>query len=470
MPEKNLAEIPRNLRELYAKGKAAFERNNLDYAITILTGVLAQEPAFYEAREALRATQCKRGKKSGLFKRLLSSAHPKYVQAQAVWRKNPTEAVRLLEEVLNQDPFNAAAHRLLAEAAMAADLPKTAVLSLEIVRKNNPDDRETAVKLARALGKLGQWARAESLLAAMVNKRPDDLELADELKEVAAKRTLEEGGYDKLADGQGSYRDILKDEKEATLLEQEQRSHKDEDAASRLLAEYESRLREEPNNLRLLRSVAELYAERKEFDKALAYYNRLQQMEARDPSLERAVAALYAKRFEEELAQLDPNAPDYAARKEAILKQKQEFLLADARRRVERYPNDPHLRFELGQLLYEAGQTREAIEQFQKAQASPSLRIRSLYHLSLCFMRRGMHDLAARSLQNALKEKTEMDGEKKELLYTLGLAYEKMGRREEALEQFKLIYETDIAFRDVAERVDAYYAAQENPPGEEGQA
>jgi len=37
---------------------------------------------------------------------------------------------------------------------------------------------------------------------------------------------------------------------------------------------------------------------------------------------------------------------------------------------------------------------------------------------------------------------------------------ESMGKKEEAIEQFKTIYETDISYQDVAAKVDAYYAAQ----------
>ena len=77
-----------------------------------------------------------------------------------------------------------------------------------------------------------------------------------------------------------------------------------------------------------------------------------------------------------------------------------------------------------------------------------------------CVSRRGMNDLAARTLQNALKEKLIFDEEKKELLYQLGTVLEKMGKPEEAIEQFKMIYEVDMGYKDVAPKVDASYAAQ----------
>jgi hypothetical protein len=69
-----------------------------------------------------------------------------------------------------------------------------------------------------------------------------------------------------------------------------------------------------------------------------------------------------------------------------------------------------------------------------------------------------MNDLAARTLQNAIKEKVIFDEEKKDLIYSLGCVLEKMGKKEEAIDQFKLIYETDIGYKDVAAKVDAYYS------------
>jgi hypothetical protein len=42
----------------------------------------------------------------------------------------------------------------------------------------------------------------------------------------------------------------------------------------------------------------------------------------------------------------------------------------------------------------------------------------------------------------------------------LGLVLEKMGKPEEAIEQFKLIYEVDIGYKDIADKVDTYHSAK----------
>jgi hypothetical protein len=80
--------------------------------------------------------------------------------------------------------------------------------------------------------------------------------------------------------------------------------------------------------------------------------------------------------------------------------------------------------------------------------------------LAQCFAKRKMFDMAARKLQSAIKEKVLFDDEKKELIYNLGCVYESMTKKEEAVDQFKLIYEVDIGYRDVAAKVDAFYAGQ----------
>ncbi|RMD66142.1 hypothetical protein D6833_01870, partial [Candidatus Parcubacteria bacterium] len=96
MPEKNLSQIPRDLRELYQKGTMALQRQNYDYAIAIFMQVLQREPAFFECRQALRAAQFKKtGGKTGFFKKLMggASASPTLAKAQMVMRKNPLEAM-----------------------------------------------------------------------------------------------------------------------------------------------------------------------------------------------------------------------------------------------------------------------------------------------------------------------------------------------------------------------------------------
>ena len=81
-------------------------------------------------------------------------------------------------------------------------------------------------------------------------------------------------------------------------------------------------------------------------------------------------------------------------------------------------------------------------------------------YLAQCFAKKKMFDMAARTLQNAIKEKPVFDEEKKELVYNLGSVLEYMSKKEEAIEQFKLVYEIDASYKDVSKKIDDYYASQ----------
>jgi len=465
MPEKSQNEIPACWRDLYEKGLTAYKRQNLDYAISLFNQILEKEPGFYDCREALRAAQFKKiGAGSNFFMRALgkaTSTGPLLARCRMALHSNPLEAIQLAEQILNQDPHSTLAHKLLADAAMAADLPRTAALSLEIVFKTAPRDRELAMRLARALAGAGQAQRAEEILTDLLQNDPSNNDISQALKNLSVHRTMEEGGYNALSDGSGSYRDILKDKEEAKALEQDQREVKSGDVATNLIQEYEARLAREPKNVRLLRSLADLHAQKNDYDASLAYYQRiLDSGMGSDSTIEKNIAETHLKKFDYLESQLDPGAPDHAQKVAAIKADRQAFQLAECKTRADKFPTDLGIRFELGQLYYETGHIGEAIQELQKAQNNPHRRIQSLFYLGQCFAKRGMNDLAARTLQTAIKEKVVFDDEKKELIYALGCVLEKIKKTEEAIEQFKQIYEVDIGYKDVAAKVDAYYAGK----------
>src|ERR1035438_10156137 len=390
-----------------------------------------------------------------------AGSSPQVARGHMALSKDPGEALRIAEQILNGDPTNSGAHKLVVEAATALELPKTAVLSLEILASNSPKDRDVAIKYANALADSGEVGRAEKILADLYRSFPADNELAQALKDLSARKTLDEGGYEALADGTGSYRDILKNKEEAVSLEQQNRQVKTEDVAERLINEYETRLKTEPKNLKLLRSLAELCTQKKQFDRALEFYGQIKGSEiGADASLDRSIAETMVRKFDHQASLLDPNAPDYADKAAKLQAEKQAYQLAECQKRAERFGSDLQIRFELGQLYFQMGKITEAMKEFQKAQGNPHRRIQALSYLGQCFERRGINDLAASTFQDAIKEKVVFDEEKKELVYLLGCVYEKMAKKEEAIAQFKMIYAADVGYKDVAEKIDAYYGGQ----------
>jgi len=468
MAEKSVSEVSRDLRLLYQKGLDALSRENLDYALDLFNQVLLKEPSFHDCRRGLRTAQLRKaagvGGAGGFFKKAFSSVSstPLVAKGQMALRNNPGEAMHWAEQILNGDPSNAGAHRIILEAATTLELPRTRAMALEALVKKSPKDKALVIQFSEVLAQIGEEAVAENVLQELARVAPGDPDLAKALKNISAHKTLNEGGYETLSEGQGSYRDILKDKKEAVSLEQEKRVQLNEDVASRLIQEYEVRLQTEPDNLKLVRSLAELYSQKNQFDRALVLYRRIQESEmgANDPALERAVATTLVRSMDYAAGELNPFEEGHADKVSLIQTEKLAFQLEDCRKRVEKFPTDLSIRFEMGVLYFQAGKIGEAIQELQKAQNNPHKRFPAMNYLAQCFARRKMHDLAARTLQNAIKEKIVFDEEKKELIYNLGCVLQDMGKGAEALEQLKQIYEVDIGYRDVAAKVDAFYAEQ----------
>jgi tetratricopeptide (TPR) repeat protein len=179
-----------------------------------------------------------------------------------------------------------------------------------------------------------------------------------------------------------------------------------------------------------------------------------------DPSLETAIANTIVRRFDHQIASLNPSDADHAAQVAAIQAEKLNFQLAECQKRAEKFPTDLAIRYELGVLYFQAGKIGEAIQELQKARGNPHKRLAAMGYLAQCYGRRKMFDLAAGTLQEAIKEKQVFDDEKKELLYNLGVMLENMGKKDEAMEQFKVIYAADSGYKDVNARVEAFYAGQ----------
>ena len=96
-------------------------------------------------------------------------------------------------------------------------MPRTAVLSLEVLFRNSPKDKEIAIQFANALAEIGEVQTRRKNPLGAVPASPTDNDLAQALKDISARKTIDEGGYEALADGTGSYRDILKDKERGRL-------------------------------------------------------------------------------------------------------------------------------------------------------------------------------------------------------------------------------------------------------------
>jgi len=225
----------------------------------------------------------------------------------------------------------------------------------------------------------------------------------------------------------------------------------------------------EPQNVDFAKRLGLLHDQKDDLEGAIAWYQYAVDLTNKsDPGLVRKVADLKMKqldrriredeKFLAEHSDADPQFAEKSAELEAAKKERSNLLIVDARKRLDRNPTDLQLRYELGEQLTIAGEYRDALPELQRARQNPNARLKAMNLLGRCYRELGMLDLAAKQLEDAAAEMVIMDAVKKEIVYNLGLVYERIGDAKKYIDAMKMIYEADYGYRDVAARVESSYS------------
>jgi len=469
MAIKTEKELSETQRSHWLKAVAAIELRNFGYAISLLQGVLKQEPQFLTARQLLRRAEVTKSKsaKKSFFN--YSTAPIAVMKAQREIKKDPKRAVEMLEEILEKEPYNRQANLVLKEAAVAAGWPEIGVFALRTLLEEYPRDVKVLHELGRLHHELGESDREVEIYNQITEINPLDAEALRLGKDASARASMTTGGWTQAV----SYRDLIKDKEMAVSIEQQSRMRLTGESLDKQIAETYALQQAEPGNIDLARRLGALSEQKDDIAAAIGWYQYAADLtKGADAGLIRKVSDLKTKGLEREIAAheefLSTHAADHelSAKKTEELrvakKKRAEILVEDARERVERNPTDLQLRFELGEHLVNAGHFREALPELQRARQNPNARLKAMNMLGRCYNDLGMLDLAMKQLEEASREILAMDAMKKEIIYNLGLVYERMGEREKSLSCMKQIYEADYGYRDVATRVESSY--QQNIP------
>lgn len=464
MAVKTEKDLPEFHRANWLKAMSAMQLKNYGYAIQLLQTVLKSHPEFLGARQLLRKASIAKvaGKKSLLSG--LSVASFSSIKFQSQIKKDALGALDAIEKSLESEPQNPQLNHLLKDAALAAKLPEVAAFALETIIEASPKDTKVMHELARHHMQHAAPAKAAELYQRILAISPNDLAAVKGAKDAAASNSMKTGGWEK---EETTYRDLIKDKDQAVALEQQSRVVRSEEMIDNLLAELHAKAEAEPGIVDTARRIAELYEQKEDWENATNWFSYAASLTNNsDMALVRKASDLQLRQFDlaiearEKFIAENPGTPEseaYAAELEPLKKQRAEIALDAARARVEQNPTDLQLRFELGDILVALGNWQEAIPELQKARQNPNVRMRAMSLLGQCFTARGMLDLAAKTLADAAAELMVMDAVKKDVIYNLGLVYEKMGNADKSVDCMKQIYEVDYGYRDVAKRVESSY-------------
>ncbi|PYL95006.1 MAG: hypothetical protein DME28_03305 [Verrucomicrobia bacterium] len=464
MAVKTEKELNEAQRSLWLKAMAAIELRNFGYAISLLQGILKQEPQFLTGRQLLRRAEVakqKAGKKS-FFN--ISTAPIAVMNAQREIKKAPQHAVEMIEKVLEGEPYNRQANLALKEAAVAAGWLEIGVFALQTLLEENPRD----VKLLHELGLLyhqtGQSDEEVEIYNRITEIDPLDAAALRLGKDASARASMATGGWTQAE----SYRELIKDKDVAISLEQQSRMQLSGEALDRQIAELEAQQQAKPQNADLARRLGALCEQKDDIESAIKWYQRAVELTgSSDAGLIRKLSNLKMRGAERDIAAHEEFLAGHTKKDAAHAKRSEELqaakkkragiLIEEVKKRLERNPTDLQLRFELGEHFVNAQRFREAVPELQRARQNPNARLKAMNLLGVSYCELGMLDLAMKQFEDAAREIVTMDPMKKEIVYNLGTVYEKMGAREKSLNCMKQIYEADYGYKDVAERVESSY-------------
>lgn len=109
--------------------------------------------------------------------------------------------------------------------------------------------------------------------------------------------------------------------------------------------------------------------------------------------------------------------------------------------------------YDLGISYKEMGLLEEAISEFQLASKGEQERLAAFEMLGLCFMERGEPKFAVKQFERGIATPGHSEEEYLGLYYYLGMAYEQMGDLDKAREAYENVYNVDINFRDVRQKL-----------------
>lgn len=468
MALKTERELNQNQHALWLKALAAIELRNFGYAISLLQGILKQEPQFLTGRQLLRRAEATKlqGSKKSFFN--ISTAPIAIMKAQREIKKKPQRAIEIVETILEDEPYNRQANLTLKEAAVAAGWPEIGVFALQTLLEENPRD----VKLLHELGQLyhqtGHSEEEVEVYNRITEIDPLDAVASRLAKDASAQASMNRGGWAQAE----SYRELIKDKEVAISLEQQNRMQLTGDALNQQISELQARQQADPQNVAFARKLGSLHEQKDDLEAAVKWFQRaLDLTGGGDAGLVRKVSDLKVRAAERDIAAHEEFLAAYEkhdamrARKtdelEAARKKRTEMVIEEAKKRIEGNPTDLQLRFELGEQLVIARRFREAVPELQRARQNPNARLKAMNLLGVCYRDLGMLDLAMKQLEEAATEISTMDTAKKEIVYNLGIVCEKMGDREKFLGCMKQIYEVDYRYKDVAEKVESSYRQEE---------
>ncbi len=436
------------------RGRQALETGKYDLAVDMLMEAVAAAPDVLETRKLLRAAQIanfrKNGGKSGLFAKIGFAAARQKILSH-VKKGEGALAMAEAEKLLAQNPLDPDNIKAAVKAAEAAGKADHAAVTVEAAYECSNKDPSLLERVATYYTMAKRWDKARDAYRKLSELKPGDQRVLAMLKNAEAQATMSAGWTDSVGK-KGGFQNLIANKEQAAKLDAANKAVVAGSDAEMLIKEKLDQIAAEPKNMNARRALARLYIQAKQFYEAIEVLEAAIEVSGTmDPELDRMLSQTKVQYYDQQIGLLREEGRTEEA--DQMEGEKNQFVFDDLAQRVERYPNDLHLRFELGRQYFEYGYYDDALTHLQLAQKSPKDRLWALYYLAMCFLYQGQTDMGVMQLETARDAIPTMDDLKKKVVYQLGRCAEDTGDLEKAYQYYKDVYSSDVGFEDLGERM-----------------
>ena len=435
------------------RGRQALETGRYELAVDMLMEAVSAAPDILETRKLLRAAQIANFRKNGKagFGAKLGYMMARQKIMGLVKKGNGAEAMAEAEKLLCQNPMDPDNIETAVKAVEAAGKADHAAISIEAAYECSNKDPALLERVATYYAMSKRWDKARDAYRKLAEIKPGDQRIVQLLKNAEAQATMN-SGWTETAGKRGGFQALIANKEQAAKLDAANKAVVTGDDAELLIQEKLKQIEAEPKNMNARRALARIYIQGKRFYEAIdALQQAIEVSGTMDPELDRMLSQTKVQYYDQQIEALRQEGRE----EEAVNMEgeKNQFVFDDLAARVERYPNDLHLRFELGKQYFTYGYYDDALTHLQLAQKSPKDRLWALYYLAMCFLSQDQTDMGVMQLETARDALPTMDDLKKKVVYQLGLCAEASGDLQKAYQYYKDVYSSDVSFEDLSERM-----------------
>ncbi|WP_437206486.1 tetratricopeptide repeat protein [Planctomicrobium sp. SH664] len=451
-----MADEDRWAAECFRRGNDAINKQNWGLAMEMFLSCVKLKPQNLTYRQLLRQSTKKKyndnGKGGGTFERTkLMGIRSRIKKAKTAgdW----DEVSRACEEGFLVNPWDTQLNEELAEASVKLERTDIARFALMEACKAAPRDKALLTKLAELLRERREYDDAIKVWEQVHKLEPADMTASRKITELQTEKTTDRGGY---TDAQNT-RDVASN-RGATA------GRRGESVAPGQDAETDLRhaIRKEPTKIEHYLKLASHLKSARKFEDAYEVMKTAEEVSGNDPSvreqaedyellmtkyqLDAAKEKASASGSDEDRKQVAQMSIDFRTRRIEILTA-----------RVDRYPSNLNIKYELALLLMQLQKWSQAIPLLQKSAQDPRMKTKSLVALGKSFVYDKKPSLARGQFERALPDLSpENDIDLyKECYYLLGrICEDELGDKAAAEKYYGEIIVHDYDYKDARQRLE----------------